>query len=501
MARRRRLPDLPALVPGLRRRRGRRPRRDRVAPRPPRVARRRRGLALAGLSLADGRLGLRRRDHTAVDPGLRHARRLRRAGGGLPRARHPGAARPGASHTSIEHPWFREHPDCYVWADGDGPPNNWRSAFGGPAWSRDERSGRWYLHSFYPEQPDLDWRNPAVREAIGDVVRFWRRARRRRLSRRRRPAADEGPRAARRPARERRLPLPLHPELAALEGVHSRNDPEITIALDALREAAGDALLVGEVYVPSDSLATYLERLDLAFAFELLHSPWRMPRSGARRRRRRECRRNRLGAVEPRLSTARHATRRGRRASRGAAAADPAGHGVRLPGRRDRDGRRPRRRPAGRSRRARPASPPDALAGIARRAASRSGEPWLPLTDPDRRNVAAQRGDPDSILTLYRDLIALRRELGAGVRAGRRGAGRARLPPRRSRRRDQPRRRSRSSRRPRPELVLATDADRRPAGRLPPAPAGSLVEVTFEVWLARALALPSAVNADERGER
>jgi hypothetical protein len=76
-------------------------------------------------------------------------------------------------HTSIEHPWFREHPDWYVWSDRDGPQNNWRAAFGGPAWSRDERSGRWYLHSFYPEQPDLDWRRPEVRAAMGDVLRFW----------------------------------------------------------------------------------------------------------------------------------------------------------------------------------------------------------------------------------------------------------------------------------------------------------------------------------------
>ena len=75
-----------------------------------------------------------------------------------------------ASHTSIEHPWFREHPDWYVWADGDEPPNNWLASFGGSAWSRDERTGRWYLHSFYPEQPDLDWRNPEVREAIAGVV-------------------------------------------------------------------------------------------------------------------------------------------------------------------------------------------------------------------------------------------------------------------------------------------------------------------------------------------
>ena len=88
-------------------------------------------------------------------------------------------------HTSIEHPWFREHPDWYVWADGDEPPNNWRAAFGGPAWSRDERTGRWYLHSFYPEQPDLDWRNPEVRRGDRRRGALLARARRRRLPRRR----------------------------------------------------------------------------------------------------------------------------------------------------------------------------------------------------------------------------------------------------------------------------------------------------------------------------
>ena len=78
-----------------------------------------------------------------------------------------------ACHTSIEHPWFREHPDRYIWSPVDGPPNNWVTAFGGPAWSRDDESGRWYLHSFYPEQPDLNWRNPEVVAAMQDVVRFW----------------------------------------------------------------------------------------------------------------------------------------------------------------------------------------------------------------------------------------------------------------------------------------------------------------------------------------
>ncbi len=56
---------------------------------------------------------------------------------------------------------------------GERPPNNWVSTFGGPAWSRDPSSGRWYLHSFYPEQPDLNWRNPEVVAAMQDVVRFW----------------------------------------------------------------------------------------------------------------------------------------------------------------------------------------------------------------------------------------------------------------------------------------------------------------------------------------
>ncbi len=90
------------------------------------------------------------------------------------------------NHTSDQHAWFvdalsgpaAEHRDCYVWADpaaGGGPPNNWRSAFAkvGSAWTLDEASGQYYLHSYTPEQPDLNWRNPAVRAAMRDVLRFW----------------------------------------------------------------------------------------------------------------------------------------------------------------------------------------------------------------------------------------------------------------------------------------------------------------------------------------
>jgi alpha-glucosidase len=74
------------------------------------------------------------------------------------------------NHTSIEHPWFREHPEYYVWAD---EPNNWLSVFGGPAWTFDEQRGRYYLHLFAPEQPDLDWHNPAVETEFDAILRFW----------------------------------------------------------------------------------------------------------------------------------------------------------------------------------------------------------------------------------------------------------------------------------------------------------------------------------------
>jgi alpha-glucosidase len=79
------------------------------------------------------------------------------------------------NHTSHEHPWFRDRREFYVWREGrnGGPPNNWRSVFGGPAWTRDEDSGLWYLHNFAPGQPDLDWWNEDVRAEFDDILRFW----------------------------------------------------------------------------------------------------------------------------------------------------------------------------------------------------------------------------------------------------------------------------------------------------------------------------------------
>jgi alpha-glucosidase len=87
------------------------------------------------------------------------------------------------NHSSDQHPWFsasrssrdNAYRDWYIWRDGraGGPPNNWQSLFGGPAWTHDPVTDQWYYHQFLPQQPDLNWRNPAVRAAYREVVRFW----------------------------------------------------------------------------------------------------------------------------------------------------------------------------------------------------------------------------------------------------------------------------------------------------------------------------------------
>jgi alpha-glucosidase len=79
------------------------------------------------------------------------------------------------NHTSDQHPWFRERPELYVWADGrdGGPPNNWISDFDGPSWTYHEERGQWYLHNFLRHQPDLDWWNEEVRAEFDAILRFW----------------------------------------------------------------------------------------------------------------------------------------------------------------------------------------------------------------------------------------------------------------------------------------------------------------------------------------
>jgi alpha-glucosidase len=88
------------------------------------------------------------------------------------------------NHTSDQNQWFlesrssRTNPkrDWYIWRDGKGPgkpPNNWQSWFGHSAWTYDQKTGQYYYHYFYVQQPDLNWRNPEVRKAMYDVLRFW----------------------------------------------------------------------------------------------------------------------------------------------------------------------------------------------------------------------------------------------------------------------------------------------------------------------------------------
>ena len=144
-------------------------------------------LAVAVLPLADGRLRLRRLGLPRRRPGLRHARRLRRARGRLPRARHPGGDRLGAephvrpasvvrgvarrvarTRSATGTSGATRRPD-------GGPPNDWTSQFRacGAAWTLDAATGQFYLHSFMPQQPDLNWENPEVEAAMHDTLRFW----------------------------------------------------------------------------------------------------------------------------------------------------------------------------------------------------------------------------------------------------------------------------------------------------------------------------------------
>jgi alpha-glucosidase len=311
-------------------------------------------------------------------------------------------------HTSIEHPWFREHPDWYIWADA---PNNWAAAFGGSAWS--ERDGRFYLHSFYPEQPDLDWRNPEVVAAMQDVLRFWldRGAAGYRVDAIDRLLKDRDLRDD--PPASEPYGLPLRPDQAHLALTYSRNAPDMGEALAKIREACGDAFLVGEVYLPSAKWQPYLEHFDCAFAFELLFSPWEA--EPLRRAIEATTRQVRAAWAMSNHDFGRLATRFGAENARAAAMllltlpgtaflyqGDEIGQGDGPPGEShfDRAGRDRFRHPM--------------QWDASRNGGFTTGKPWLPAVDPAERNVKAQRDDPRSMLSLVRELIALRRELGEG---------------------------------------------------------------------------------------
>lgn len=194
------------------------------------------------------------------------------------------------NHTSIAHPWFQEaragraspKRDWYIWRDpapDGGPPNNWRSEFGGSAWAYDPDSQQYYYHAFLAEQPDLNWRNPQVAAAIHEAMRFWLR---RGVDGFRvdviwhllkdQDFRDNPPNPDWREGSNPYFQLqPLH--TTDLEEVHA-----VIAGLRRVVDEFPERLLIGEIYLPVERLAAYYGRglagAHLPFNFALLEAPW-----------------------------------------------------------------------------------------------------------------------------------------------------------------------------------------------------------------------------------
>jgi alpha-glucosidase len=330
------------------------------------------------------------------------------------------------NHTSDRHPWFeaarrgRDDPkrDWYVWRDGapgGGPPNDWQSTFAavGPAWTFDRPSGQWYLHSFLPEQPDLNWDNPEVEAAMHDVLRFW---------------LDRGVDGFRLDAIAKIAKDPLLRDNA---GAVARHDEDWDSIHDRLRGIRGvideytERMLVGEVALMDlHRVVSYLnsgDQLHLVHNFVFLDLPWSA-----------EAFRTSIDDFEalaattawpawflsnhdnPRVAS-RYGPEHGERRARAILLMLHALRGTpfvyqgeelglpdaEIPPERvvDVDGRDPERAPI-------PWRPPS-TAGPG--AGFTAGEPWLPLvTEAEELCVERQAADPDSTLSLTRRLGALR---------------------------------------------------------------------------------------------
>ena len=198
------------------------------------------------------------------------------------------------NHSSHEHPWFIEsrssktNPkrDWYIWKDPkpDGSvPNNWLSVFGGSAWEWDETTGQYYYHAFLKEQPDLNWRNPDVQQAILDAMRFW---------------LDKGIDGFRVDVMwhmikdEQLRDNPANPDYQSHMGtyeqllpVYSTHQPEvhdIVHKMPRLLDSYKDRMMIGEIYLPIHKLVTYYgidnRGAHLPFNFMLLSLPWNAQR-------------------------------------------------------------------------------------------------------------------------------------------------------------------------------------------------------------------------------
>jgi alpha-glucosidase len=349
------------------------------------------------------------------------------------------------NHTSDQHPWFiesrssRNNPkrDWYIWRDpapNGGPPNNWISDFGGSAWEWDQVTGQYYYHAFLKEQADLNWRNSDVRGAMFDVMRFW---------------FDRGVDGFRidvlwHMIKSAEFPdNPANPAFEPAMGdmhrvlqLHSTDQPEVHEIAADMRAIAdnygasrkGARVLVGEIYLPVDRLMSYYgvarAGVHMPFNLQLVDAPWdarplakliadyeaALPPGGWP---------NWVFGNHDRM---RVATRRGDAQSRVAAMlllslrgtptlyyGDELGLGdVEIPFDAVQDPRELREPGIGLGRDpVRTPMPWDRH----KNAGFTAGTPWLPLNaDWPTRNVKQMSGDPRSILTLYRRLLAARRE-------------------------------------------------------------------------------------------
>ena len=342
------------------------------------------------------------------------------------------------NHSSDAHPWFRAsrtsrtdpQRDWYIWRDpapGGGPPNNWLSHFGGSAWEWDAVTGQYYLHSFLREQPDLNWRNPAVRAAMYDALRFW---------------LDRGIDGFRVDVMwvlikddkfRSNPPNPAHaPDRGsydALLPLYTADRPEVHEIVAELRDLVdgyGNRVLIGEIYLPVERLMTYyghdLRGAHLPFNFQLIDAPWSAAALAAIVRdyeaalpagawpnwvlgnhdKARIA--SRVGIAQARVAAMLLLTLRGTPTlyygdELGMTDVPIAPDRVADPAERNQPGiglgRDPERTPM----------PWDASPG----GGFTAGEPWLPLGDHSEVNVAAESVRSDSMLMLYRRLLALRR--------------------------------------------------------------------------------------------
>jgi alpha-glucosidase len=194
------------------------------------------------------------------------------------------------NHTSDQHPWFiesrasRDNPkrDWYIWKDAlpdGGPPNNWLAAFGGTAWEWDEKTNQYYYHAFLKEQPDLNWRNPEVQRAMLNTMRFW---------------LDRGVDGFRVDVMWHMIKddqfrdNPVNPDYQQhmatydqLLPVYSTDQPEVHDIVRKMRhvlEEYDERMMIGEIYLPIHKLVAYYgadrKGAHLPFNFQLLTLPW-----------------------------------------------------------------------------------------------------------------------------------------------------------------------------------------------------------------------------------